>query len=111
MVMEVSGKRRRGRPKRRWLDNIKYDLSEREFVRGRSLRPSSMEASHKTHRPHIKVGKDAEEEDWCRKGKYSTALHIFYLRANLMDYTNLSSGVTALNSNEMLTAYIAHKYN
>ena len=22
-----------------------------------------MEASHKTHRPHIKVGKDAEEEE------------------------------------------------
>ena len=29
MVMEVPGKRRRGRPKRRWLDNIKNDLSER----------------------------------------------------------------------------------
>ena len=27
-----------------------------------SSRPSSIEASHKTHRPHIKVGKDAEEE-------------------------------------------------
>ena len=54
MVMEVPGKRRRGRPKRRWLDNIKNDLSEREL---------SEEASHKTHRPHIKVGKDAEEEE------------------------------------------------
>ena len=31
MGMEVSGKRRRGRPKRRWLDNIKNDLSEREL--------------------------------------------------------------------------------
>ena len=30
-VMEVPGKRRRGRPKRRWLDNIKKDLSEREL--------------------------------------------------------------------------------
>ncbi len=29
MVMEVPGKRTRGRPKRRWLDNIKNDLSER----------------------------------------------------------------------------------
>ena len=27
--------------------------------------PSSMEASHKKHRPHIKVGKDAEEEVTC----------------------------------------------
>ena len=32
MVMEVPGKRTRGRPKRRWLDNIKNDLSERERV-------------------------------------------------------------------------------
>ena len=31
MVMEVPGKGRRGRPKRRWLDNIKNDLSEREL--------------------------------------------------------------------------------
>ena len=33
MVMEVPGKRRRGRPKRRWLDNIRNDLSERELSR------------------------------------------------------------------------------
>ena len=31
MVIEMPGKRRRGRPKRRWLDNIKNDLSEREL--------------------------------------------------------------------------------
>ena len=29
MEMEVPGKRRRGRPKRRWLDSIRNDLSER----------------------------------------------------------------------------------
>ena len=29
MGMEVPGKRRRGRPKRRWLDSIRNDLSER----------------------------------------------------------------------------------
>ena len=28
--MEVPGKRRRGRPKRRWLDNIRNDLSGEE---------------------------------------------------------------------------------
>ena len=33
MGMEVLGKRRRGRPKRRWLDNIRNDLSERELSR------------------------------------------------------------------------------
>ena len=32
MVMEVPGKRTRGRPKRRWLGNIKNDLSERESL-------------------------------------------------------------------------------
>ena len=32
------------------------------IVRGGSSRPSSMEASDMNHRPHIKVGKDAEEE-------------------------------------------------
>ena len=31
MGMEVPGKRRRGRPKRRWLDNIRNDLSETEL--------------------------------------------------------------------------------
>ena len=31
MVMEVPGNRRRGRPKRRWLDSIRNDLSEREL--------------------------------------------------------------------------------
>ena len=29
--MKVPGKRRRGRPKRRWLDSIRNDLSEREL--------------------------------------------------------------------------------
>ena len=31
MVLEVPGKRRRGRRKRRWLDNIRNYLSEREL--------------------------------------------------------------------------------
>ena len=56
MGMKVLGKRRRGRPKRRWLDNIRNDLSERLF-RGGSAIPSAMEASHKNYRPHIKVRK------------------------------------------------------
>ena len=31
MVMEVPGKRKRVQPKRRWLDDINNDLSEREL--------------------------------------------------------------------------------
>ena len=33
MAMEVPGERRRGRPKQRWLDSIRNDLSERELSR------------------------------------------------------------------------------
>ena len=67
MAMEMPGKRRKGRPKQRWLDSIRNDLSERT-VRGGRARPSAMEASYKKHRPNIKVGKDAEEEvNQCKK--------------------------------------------
>ena len=34
MVMEVPGIRRRGRPKRRWLDNIRNNLLDRESCQG-----------------------------------------------------------------------------
>ena len=33
VAMGVPGKRRRGRPKRRWLDSIRNDLSEKELSR------------------------------------------------------------------------------
>ena len=33
MAMEVPGKRRRGRPKSRWLDSTRNDLSARELSR------------------------------------------------------------------------------
>ena len=33
MAMEVQGKRRRGRPKRRWMDSIRNDLSDKELSR------------------------------------------------------------------------------
>ena len=34
-----------------------------------------MEASHKNHRPHIKVGKDAEEEEDNDNHPFSHVLH------------------------------------
>ncbi len=49
------------------MDSIRNDLSERIVRRG-SARPSSTEASHKKHRPHIRVAKirvakDAEKDE------------------------------------------------
>ena len=38
MVMDVPGKRRRGRPKRRWLDSIRTLVGER-IVMGGHARP------------------------------------------------------------------------
>ena len=43
MEMEVQGRRKRGRPKRRWLDSVWDDIRE-GTVGGGSVRPSYMEA-------------------------------------------------------------------
>ena len=54
MMMEVPGKRRRWRPKQRWLDNItqiRNDLSEREL----SGEEAQNRTSRKKHRLHKKV--------------------------------------------------------
>ena len=59
---KVLGIRRRGRKKRRWLDSTRNDLSERELA-GEDAQQRAKWMSHKTHRPHIKVGKYEEEEE------------------------------------------------
>ena len=56
----MTGKIRRGRPKRRWFDNIKNKLLVREL--------SGEEAQDRVHwrcliQPHITVEKDAKEEE------------------------------------------------
>ena len=57
MAMEVPRNRRIGRPKRRWLDSIRNDLSERNCP-GRTHKTGLDGGVSLTHRPHIKVGKD-----------------------------------------------------
>ena len=53
MVMEVPGKRRRGRPKQRWLDNTKKDLSERANCQGRKRKTGlNGGVSYETSTPH-----------------------------------------------------------
>ena len=46
-----------------WLDNIKNNLSERELS-GEEAPDRVQWRCHKKRRPHIKVGKDAEEDQW-----------------------------------------------
>ena len=59
MAMEVPGKRSRGRPKRKWLYNIKNDLSERESSGEEAQdRDKWRRLIRHSHQPHIKVGKD-----------------------------------------------------
>ena len=50
--MKVQGRRKRGRPKRRWLNRVRDDIKEK----GLSYRPCYMEAYVIVHRPHMKVG-------------------------------------------------------
>ena len=96
--MEVPGKRRRGRPKRRWLDNIKNDLSEREL--------SGEEAQHRvqwrrleTHQPHIEVGKDAKEEEMYFD-YFEDGLHnYYYLRCFVPFITSRPYMKININSN------------
>ena len=64
MGMEVSGKRRRGRPKWTCLDNIRNDLLERELSGEETQdRVQWRRLKYETSTPPIKLGKDAEEED------------------------------------------------
>ena len=63
MGMEVPGKRRRGRPKRRWLDSTRNDLSERGLSEEDAQDRPRWRRLTRHIDPHIKVGKDEEEED------------------------------------------------
>ena len=70
--MEVPGKRRRGRPKQRWLDNIKNDLSERELSGEEAQDRVQWRRLVRNIDPHIKVGKDAEEDPDSIRLTYGT---------------------------------------
>ena len=54
--MDVEGRRKKGRPKRRWMDSVNVDLREKGL-------PGCVGETRHIHRPHIEVGKDAIEEE------------------------------------------------
>ena len=54
--MKVQGRRKKGRPKRRWLDRLRDGIKEKGLSGGGSVRPCYMEAYVIIHRLHIKVG-------------------------------------------------------
>ena len=64
IVIEVRWKRRSESPKRKFLYNIRNDLSERELSGDETqCRINCMEASHKKHRHHIKW--ERKEDSLC----------------------------------------------
>ena len=73
--MEVPGKRRRGKPKRRWLDNIRNDLSEREMSEKEAQDRVTWRRLIRHINPQIKVGKDWKKKDevlhivWGKRNK------------------------------------------
>ena len=55
--MEVQRRRKRGRPKRRWLDKVKDDIKEQRLsVDDVYDRATWRRMSWYSHRPHIKMG-------------------------------------------------------
>ena len=62
MGMEVPVKRTREMPKRRWLDNIRNDLSERELSGEEAQGRVKWRRLIRNIDPHIKSGKDVDEE-------------------------------------------------
>ena len=62
--MDVQGRRRKGRPKQRWMDSqCKCGLEGEGTVGRGDTKPGCMKATCRIHRPYIEVGKDAVEED------------------------------------------------
>ena len=62
-LMGVPGKGRKGRLKRRRMDSMERDLTNREGVIGRRCSISGcLEANKPKQRPHIKMENDADDE-------------------------------------------------
>ena len=55
--MKVQGRRKRGRPKRRWLDKVKDDIKEKGLSEEEVYDHTTSMAEYViVHRSHIKVG-------------------------------------------------------
>ena len=56
MVMKVQGRRKRGRPKRRWLDKVKDDIKEKGLLADEVYERATWRRMSSYIDPHIKVG-------------------------------------------------------
>ena len=52
--MKLRGRRKRGRPKRRWLDRVRDDIKEKGLSAEEVYDRATLRCI--VHRPHIKVG-------------------------------------------------------
>ena len=77
-------------------------VGERIVRLGRA-RPA-MEASHKTHRPQIKVGKDEEENKKKSYGNsyHRQAAHVLYSKINLSLYLGIQTDDASYRGNVQL---------
>ena len=57
MEMEVQGRRKRGRPKRRWLDRVRGDIKEKGLSAEQVYDRATWRHISSNIEPHIKMGR------------------------------------------------------
>ena len=87
MMIDVDGRRRKGRPKRRWMDSVKVDLREKGLSGKETQYRAVRRQLVRYFNPHIQVGNDAieaGEEDCIIHQPYMIArtLQVIYCNKN-----------------------------
>jgi hypothetical protein len=63
LKMEIEGKRARGRPRRRWMECVKEDMTERKLKTRYTANRPRWKTLTKKQRPYIMWEKSGKEED------------------------------------------------
>ena len=69
MVMKVQGRRKRGRPKRRWLDKVKDDIKEKDCRLMMCMTELHGGVCHRTSTPHKSWNKMKEKKMLQRRSR------------------------------------------